>query len=231
MNKNQSKIIEISDESEFDKEVLKCDEPVIVDFHADWCGPCKKLGPLLEKACREEKCFKLVKVNVDDNQELSEEYKVTGIPHVFLFSNGKEISSFTGYDEQELKKMIEICKKSGKSKAFSGTGTVIDSNANFSNEDLPEEIFYELINSISPEPLETDSNCFNLVFKFNDITLTRRFSPDATIEELKLFVKGNLKTLKEIELFESFPRKVYSGNNSIKSSGISKNQILLVKII
>lgn len=231
MKKSSVNIVEITGESQFEQEVLKSQEPVIVDFHAEWCGPCRDLGPKLEKACNEEKCFKLAKVNVDDNEELSNEYRATSIPHVILFLDGKEQMSFTGNDSNELKKMIDLCRKSGKTKAFSGIGTVIDSNSNLENDNLPDEIFSDLLNSLSPEPSESDTSAFNLIFKFNDVSLSRRFSQDSNIDELKLYVKSKLKTLKEIELFEPFPRKVYSGNIPLKTSGISKNQILLVKII
>jgi thioredoxin 1 len=231
MKSTNSNIIDISDEEHFEKEVLKSQEPVIVDFYANWCGPCKKLGPLLEEACKNQKTFKLAKVNTDDNQDLSNEYKVSGIPHVILFSQGKEVMQFTGLDQSKLQEMIEKCKSLSKPKAFSGTGTMLDSSAQFADEDLPEELFNDILNSLPAEPSESDMNSFNIIFKYNDMSLQRRFNPDDTIETLKLFVKSKVKSLREIELFEPFPRKVYVGNSQIKSSGISKNQILLVKLV
>ncbi len=97
----------ISSKENFKKDVIDNPEPVIVDFYADWCGPCKKLGPILEKACEMNKTFKLAKVSVDTNQDIADEYEVSGIPHVILFFGGKEIMSFTGVDLTKLKEMIE----------------------------------------------------------------------------------------------------------------------------
>jgi thioredoxin 1 len=116
MNQNlqSNKIVDLKSESDFDSEVLNNKEPVIVDFYADWCGPCKKLGPMLEKACVEEKIFKIVKINVDNHRELSDRYKVKGIPYVILFHNGKKQMEFTGLNVEELKKMIELCKNLSK---------------------------------------------------------------------------------------------------------------------
>ncbi len=72
------------------------DNLVIVDFYADWCAPCKMLGPILEEIAL-EKNMKLVKVNVDNHEDLARTYKVMSIPYVLIFKNGEIINKFIGY--------------------------------------------------------------------------------------------------------------------------------------
>jgi len=95
----------------FKEKVLESQVPVIVDFYADWCGPCKKLGPALEEKIKNNAGkVKLVKVNVDDHDELAEEYEVGGIPHVILFVDGVITNQFTGFSMDGLDKMIGSIK-------------------------------------------------------------------------------------------------------------------------
>lgn len=79
----------ITDNS-FEKEVLKSDIPVLVDFWAEWCGPCKMIGPILEEVAKERKGQLVVaKINIDENAEAPVKYNVLGIPTLILFKQGK----------------------------------------------------------------------------------------------------------------------------------------------
>ena len=77
-------------ESNFDRELTQDDKPMIVDFWAEWCGPCKMIAPLLDEIAREKAgSVKVAKVNVDDNQSLSFKYNIRAIPALLFFKNGQ----------------------------------------------------------------------------------------------------------------------------------------------
>ncbi len=81
----------------FEDEVLSSDVPVLVDFWAEWCGPCKMIGPALEELATEyEGRIKIAKVNVDDNPGIPGKLGVRGIPALFMFKNGEVVSNRTG---------------------------------------------------------------------------------------------------------------------------------------
>jgi thioredoxin 1 len=101
-------VINLNKIEEFDSVVKNSQIPVMVDFYADWCGPCKMLTPKLIEKQNELKTFKLVKVNVDNHQELAEKFDVQGIPHVLLFKNGQKVSEFVGMNPDSLTKMIKL---------------------------------------------------------------------------------------------------------------------------
>ncbi|MDD4358437.1 MAG: thioredoxin [Candidatus Pacebacteria bacterium] len=93
----------------FEDVVLNADKPVIVDFWAEWCPPCKKLGPVIEKVAEEYKDKVYVyKVNVDDNPILGQTFSIEVIPTVILFKGQDAISGFVGFrEEDEIKKWID----------------------------------------------------------------------------------------------------------------------------
>jgi thioredoxin 1 len=76
-------------DSTFDPEVLKSDTPVLVDYWAEWCGPCKSIAPILDEVAKEyEGRLKIAKINVDENQQTPAKFGIRGIPTLMLFKNG-----------------------------------------------------------------------------------------------------------------------------------------------
>ena len=99
-------IIEVNKDN-FENEVLKSEKPALVDFNANWCGPCRMLKPILEELAEEETDAKIVSINIDDEEELAEEYKVFSIPCLVLFNDGKEVKRSVGLiPKDDIRKMI-----------------------------------------------------------------------------------------------------------------------------
>ncbi|MBQ8911748.1 MAG: thioredoxin [Clostridia bacterium] len=90
---------------EFEKEVLGADGKVLVDFYADWCGPCKMLSPILEEV-EKESGVKVCKINVDEEGALAMQFGVASIPMLVLFENGKAVRTTLGYQSKD--KVLEF---------------------------------------------------------------------------------------------------------------------------
>ena len=83
-------------EANFEEEVLKSDKPVLLDFYADWCGPCRMIAPILEEIARESEAYKICKVNVDQVPSLAMKYEVMSIPTLMVFKAGEVVATSMG---------------------------------------------------------------------------------------------------------------------------------------
>jgi thioredoxin 1 len=101
--------VEHANEANFDQLVLNSDVPVLVDFYADWCGPCRMIAPVLDDLAQEATDAKIVKVNVDEGPQLAARYGISSIPSLLVFKDGEVVDRHVGLaNEAQLKSMIEI---------------------------------------------------------------------------------------------------------------------------
>ena len=93
----------------FETEVLQSDKPVLLDFYADWCGPCKMLSPILHELAEEKSgVLKVGKINVDEQMELAMRFQVSSIPMLVVFKDGKIVAKSVGYrSKAEIVAMVE----------------------------------------------------------------------------------------------------------------------------
>mgnify|MGYP002863332867 CR=1 FL=1 len=99
------KVVEVTKDT-FEKEVLK-EKRVLIDFNAEWCGPCRMLGPILEDVAKDEEKTKIVSINIDDEEDIARDYNVFSIPCLVLLEEGKEVDRHVGLmSKDDLKKFI-----------------------------------------------------------------------------------------------------------------------------
>lgn len=100
-------ILEVTNEN-FEEEVLNSEKTVLVDFYADWCGPCKMMAPVVEKIASENVDIKVRKINIDNEEELAIKYRVVSIPTFLVIKNGEEVNRIVGaVDKAELEEAIK----------------------------------------------------------------------------------------------------------------------------
>ena len=101
------KVLHITDD-QFEAEVIKSDKPVLVDFWAPWCGPCKMVGPIIESLAEKMDSVKFCKVDIDQNVEWASKLKVMSIPTMVIYKDGEVMASQIGaLPEEELRRFIE----------------------------------------------------------------------------------------------------------------------------
>lgn len=101
-------IVNLSSEN-FDEEVINSDLPVLVDFYAEWCGPCKMIAPIIDEAAENYAGkLKVAKLNIDEAQELAGTHGVMSIPTIIFFKNGEKVEENTGaLDKEQLDELIQ----------------------------------------------------------------------------------------------------------------------------
>ncbi len=100
-------ILDVTREN-FEEEVLKADRKVLVDFYADWCGPCKMLAPIVEEVASEHEDLKVVRINIDNEESIAMDYQIMSIPTLVLIKDGKEVDRVIGYVQKKvIETMIE----------------------------------------------------------------------------------------------------------------------------
>ena len=217
------KIIDFSEDKSFDEIVIidSKNSPILVNFFAQWYTPCLRLKPKLEEISVNNN-IKLINIEVDENQELSNRYNVSEIPHVFLFHNGYSIMDFCGTDKN--KTLVSMCDYiHQKTNKFTGhRQSLTDKNI------VAKAV--KRIGKIPDEPNDGE-NVYELAFKYNNETFIRKFSEFNTIGQVKEFVKFKTNAA-NINIFTPFPRKVYNDNKTcLKYSGLSKREMLNVELV
>lgn len=100
-------VIEVNSEN-FENEVLKSEKTVLIDFYADWCGPCQMLSPIVEQVASENDNIKVVKINVDNAQDLAMDYGVMSIPTLVVIKDGQEANRVVGLvSKSEVEKLVK----------------------------------------------------------------------------------------------------------------------------
>lgn len=85
----------------FENEALHSEIPVLVDFYAEWCGPCRMLGPVIDEIAKEADSFKVAKINIDEQPELATKYQIMSVPTLVVIKNGEVVNRITGVTSKQ----------------------------------------------------------------------------------------------------------------------------------
>lgn len=205
---NDVNIFEIN-ESEFEEKVLTASSStlILVDFWAPWCGPCKQLTPLIEKIINKAKGkVKLVKINIDENQQIAAQMRIQSIPAVFAFKDGKPVDAFQGViPENKITEFIE--KNLGENlvkdhtEFYESTNKLLDEGLYKNALDLLEEFMANNDNEIKAIGLYLD--CLGQLKKFNEIESFVESLNEETINKEE--IKSSLQKIEIIKKNESSP--------------------------
>ena len=216
-------VIEFSEQNSFDEIVIIESKkfPIMVNFYSEWYTPCIKKKQKLEEFSSTNN-IKLINIDVEQNQELSNRYNISEIPHVFLFHKGYSVLDYNGNDKDKIyPKMVEYIQQS-TNKFYGHRQCITDKKI------VPKNL--NKVGYIPEEPPEGD-NIFELGFKYNNDIFMRRFSEENNFGEIKEYVKNKIG-VENINIFTPSPRKVYNENNlQLKNSGLCKREILNVELI
>ena len=103
----QVEVIKVTSKN-FKQEVLESNKTVLIDFYADWCGPCKMLSPIVDEVAEENEDIKVVKINIDEVQDIAVEYQIMSIPTLVVIKNGKEVNRSVGViDKSEILELVK----------------------------------------------------------------------------------------------------------------------------
>lgn len=106
IKEDKMSVLEVTS-NQFEEEILKSEKPVLVDFYATWCGPCKMLAPIVDEVAEEKEDVKVCRINIDENQDLAVKYGIMSIPTLVVIRNGEEVRRSVGVlGKEEILEML-----------------------------------------------------------------------------------------------------------------------------